>query len=136
MAQGRRDSGAGVTGSDASVAQLRAICLALPEVTERTSHGSPSWFVRGKRTVVTLADHVHGDPHLAIWVPAPPGAQQEMVDAEPTRFFVPPYVGHRGWLGMRLDVEPDGPDWDEVRGIVTEAFRQVAPNTLVVRLGG
>ena len=95
------------------VERLRDVCLALPEVTERLSHGGPAWFVREKRTVARLAEHHHGDPHVALWVPAPPGVQEEMVDAEPRRFFRPPYVGHRGWLGLRLDVEPDGPDRDE-----------------------
>ena len=57
-----------------------------------------------------------------------------MVAAEPDRFFVPPYVGHRGWLGMRLDTEADGPDWEEVREVITDAFRHVAPKTLAARL--
>lgn len=119
---------------DAVVERLRALCLALPEATERVSHGSPTWFVRGTKTFVTLADHTHGDPHLAIWAAAPPGAQEELVAAEPDRFFRPPYVGHRGWLGMRLDVEAGGPDWDEVREVVTDAYRLIAPKALVARL--
>lgn len=61
------------------VERLRALCLALPETTERQSHGSPSWFVRGRKTFVRLADHTHGDEHLAFWAAAPPGAQQELV---------------------------------------------------------
>ncbi|MEJ2861432.1 MmcQ/YjbR family DNA-binding protein [Actinomycetospora flava] len=116
------------------VERLRQVCLALPEATEKISHGSPSWFVR--RMFVSYVGHHHGDEHLAIWVAAPEGAQEEMVTAEPARFFVPPYVGHRGWLGMRLDVEPEGPDWDEVREVVTDAYRVVAPRRLAARLGG
>jgi hypothetical protein len=111
---------------------LRARCLALPEATEKVSHGSPSWFVR--RMFVTLADHHHGDPHLALWAAAPPGVQGELVAAAPDRFFVPPYVGHRGWIGLRLDVEPGGPDWDEVREVVTDAYRLIAPKRLVAQL--
>ncbi|EXG80584.1 MmcQ/YjbR family DNA-binding protein [Cryptosporangium arvum] len=112
---------------------LRRICLALPEATERISHGAPTWAVRDKRTFVTFADHVHGDEHVAFWCPAPPGVQEEMVAVEPERFFRPPYVGPSGWLGVRLD----GPDvdWDEITEIVTEAYRCVAPKTLVARLG-
>ena len=112
------------------VERLRALCLALPEVTERLSHGEPTWFVRGKRTFVTFADH-HHDDHLAFWCAAPPGAQQQMVDAEPERFFRPPYVGGRGWLGVRLDVALD---WEEIAEIVLDAYRTIAPAKLVAQL--
>ena len=105
---------------------LRKLCLALPETTERLSHGEPAWFVRGKKTFVMFADHHHDDV-LAFWCPAPPGAQEELVRTEPGRFFRPPYVGHRGWLGVRLDVDVD---WGEIDRIVREAYRQVAPKTL------
>lgn len=111
--------------------RLRAICSALPEVTERLSHGHPAWFVREKKTLVTLHDDHHGDGRVAIWAPAPPGVQTTLVDAEPHRFFVPPYVGGRGWLGVRLDVDVD---WAEITGIVTDAYRLVAPKTLVGQL--
>jgi hypothetical protein len=107
--------------------------MALPEVTERPSHGAPTWFVRDKRSFVTLwaeGHHDHEFPHL--WCAAPPGAQQELVDAEPHRFFRPPYVGGRGWLGVRLDIELD---WNEIVGVCTDAYRVVAPSRLVGRLG-
>ena len=118
---------------DVLVERLRAVCLALPEVTEKVSHGSPSWFVR--RMFATFVGRHHGDVHLSLWAAAPEGTQGEMVAAAPDRFFVPPYVGHRGWLGMRLDVEPAGPDWEEVREVVTDAYRHIAPRRLTVRLG-
>src|SRR5690606_20069378 len=111
--------------------RLRGLCLALPEVTERLSHGEPTWFVRGKKTFVMYADH-HHDDRLAFWCAAPPGAQQELVAQDPARFFRPPYVGHRGWLGVYLDV--DGVDWDEIAELVTDAYRQIAPKSLVARL--
>ena len=113
------------------VARLRQICLALPEMTERSSHGEPAWFVQGKKTVVTLDDHHHGGEHLAFWCPAPDGVQQEMVEQEPSRFFRPPYVGGRGWLGVRID---NSPDWDEVAQIVKDAYRMVAPKKLIALL--
>lgn len=108
--------------------RLRALCADLPEVTERVSHGSVTFFVRGKRTVMYLTDDHHGDGRLALIYPAPPGAQEEVVRAEPKRFFRPPYVGHRGWIGLRIDVDPD---WDEVADVLDEAYRLVAPKTLV-----
>lgn len=112
---------------------VRAICLDLPEATERLSHGSPTFFVGGKKTFVSYLDDHHGDGRLALWCAAPPGAQAELVSAEPDRFFVPPYVGHRGWLGVRLDRDPD---WDEIAEIVRDAYRQVAPKRLSARLDG
>ncbi|WP_431918945.1 MmcQ/YjbR family DNA-binding protein [Nonomuraea jabiensis] len=110
--------------------RLRALCLALPEVTERPSHGEPTWFVRGKKTFVMFADH-HHDDRLAFWCAAPPGAQGELVAEDPERFFRPPYVGHRGWLGVYLDVEVD---WAEVAEIVADAYRQIAPKSLIARM--
>lgn len=104
--------------------RLRALCLALPEVTEKVSHGEPTWFVR--KTFVMYADH-HHDDRLAFWCAAPPGAQEELVAADPERFFRPPYVGGRGWLGVRLDRDPD---WDEIAEIVRDAYREVAPRKL------
>jgi hypothetical protein len=109
--------------------RLRALCMALPEVTEKVSHGEPTWFV--KKSFVTFADH-HHDDRLAFWCAAPPGAQEELVAADPDRFFRPPYVGGRGWLGVYLDV-PDV-DWTEITEIVTDAYRQVASKRLVARL--
>ncbi|MEU7815915.1 MmcQ/YjbR family DNA-binding protein [Pseudonocardia sp. NPDC049154] len=105
--------------------RLRALCLALPEVTEKVSHGEPTWFVR--KTFVTFADH-HHDDRLAFWCAAPPGVQEELVATDPKRFFRPPYVGTRGWVGVRLDVEVD---WDEIAELVTEAYRTVAPRKLI-----
>jgi hypothetical protein len=119
------------TVSDDVLAQLRKVCLTLPEVTERLSHGSPTWFVRGKKTLATYVDNHHGDGRLAIWCPAPPGVQGALVTEEPDRFSVPAYVGHRGWLGVRLDRDLG---WDEVGGIVEDAYRLVAPKKLIAEL--
>lgn len=111
--------------------RLRKLCLALPETTERISHGEPTWFVRGKKTFVMYANH-HHDDRLAFWCAAPDGAQQALVAADPQRFFVPPYVGHRGWIGVRLDVP--GADWDAIAELVEDAYRVVAPARLVAGL--
>jgi hypothetical protein len=110
--------------------RLRKLCLSLPETTERLSHGEPTWFVRDKKVFVMFADH-HHDDRVGFWCAAPPGAQDVLVGSAPERYFVPPYVGHRGWLGVLLDVPVD---WDEVSAIVTDAYRMVAPKTLVQAL--
>jgi hypothetical protein len=113
---------------EAVLERLRALCLALPEVTERLSHGAPTFFVRGKRAfVMVMTDH-HGDGRFALWCAAPDGMQKMLVEADPERFFVPPYVGHRGWLGVRLDRVLH---WDEVTGIAEDAYAEVAPKRLV-----
>jgi hypothetical protein len=111
-----------------ALGRLREICLALPETSERLSHGEPTFFVRGKRAFVMLADNHHGDGRFAIWCAAPTGMQATLVEADPERFFVPPYVGHRGWLGFRLD-RPYEPD--DLAGICEDAYAEVAPKKLV-----
>lgn len=111
-------------------ARVRRICTALPEVTEKVSHGGPSFFA--KKQFVQLwpaGHHDHGFPHL--WCAAPPGAQEQLVAAEPDRLFRPPYVGGRGWVGVRLDGRVD---WDRVEDLCEDAYRTVAPARLVARL--
>ena len=107
---------------------IRGICLGLPETSERLSHGAPTFFIRDKRAfLMVLTDH-HGDGRFAIWCAAGQGVQSMLVEADPERFFVPPYVGHRGWLGLRLD---RGLDPDELAGIAEDAYAEVAPARLV-----
>ena len=110
--------------------RLRRICMALPEATERLSHGEPTWFVRDKKVFVTSSNH-HHDDRVAFWCAAPAGAQEAFVASDPERFFRPPYVGHRGWLGVRLDGEID---WTELAELLTDAFRVVAPKSLAAKL--
>jgi hypothetical protein len=114
------------------VERLRRICLALPEVNERLSHGSPSFFVRDKKQFVSVDDHHHGVDHLGFWCPAPAGAQEALIADDPDQYFRPPYVGHRGWVGVRIDRDPD---WAEITEIVHDAYRQVAPKSLSAQLG-
>jgi hypothetical protein len=112
-----------------ALGRVRGICLGLPGTSEKVSHGAPTFFV--KKVFVTFYDDHHGDGRVAIWCPAPQGAQALMVESEPERFFVPPYVGHRGWLGLRLDVDPD---WEEVRAVIEEGWRTIAPKKLLAEL--
>jgi hypothetical protein len=110
--------------------RLREICLGLPETSERLSHGAPTFFVREKRAfLMVLTDH-HGDGRFAIWCAAADGMQAMLVEADPDKYFVPPYVGYRGWLGVRLD---RGLDWGELAGIAEDAYAEVAPAKLVER---
>ncbi|MBJ8344172.1 MmcQ/YjbR family DNA-binding protein [Antrihabitans sp. YC2-6] len=102
--------------------RLRALCLSQPNATERISHGEPAWFVRKSPQFLTMADH-HHDDRVAFWAAAPAGAQQDWVARDPARFFVPPYVGGRGWIGVYLDVEQN---WDDIADIVDDAYRTVA----------
>jgi hypothetical protein len=108
--------------------RIRRICLAFPETSERLSHGEPTFFVREKRSFLMVVTDHHGDGRFAVWCAAADGMQRMLVDADPERFFVPPYVGHRGWLGVRLD---RGLDWDELAGIAEDAYAEVAPARLV-----
>lgn len=109
--------------------EVRTLCLGLPETSERVSHGAPSFFVREKRLFATVMTDLHGDGRFALWCAAADGVQGLLVAADPDRYFVPPYVGHRGWLGVRLD--RGGVDPDELAGILEDAYAEVAPAKLV-----
>ncbi len=111
-----------------ALARVRALCLALPQVSERASHGRPAFFIEDKRSFLSFMDNHHHDGRLALWCAAPEGVQAAAVAADPKRYFVPPYVGHRGWLGVRLD---RGLEWDEVAGAIEDAYALVAPARLV-----
>jgi hypothetical protein len=112
-------------------AAVRESCLWLPEAEEFMSHGSPNFRVRGKTFATFVVNH-HGDGRVALWLPAPPGAQDAHIRASPKHFFVPPYVGPRGWLGVHLD---RGIDWKRVTGLVREAYEKVAPPALRAAVG-
>jgi hypothetical protein len=112
--------------------RLRPACLGLPAVTERESHGAPTFFVQGKRAFVNAwveGHHDHTFPHL--WCAAPAGSQEALIGLDPAAYFRPPYVGGRGWVGVRLDV---GLPWDDVVDRCEEAYRAVAPARLVAEL--
>ncbi len=110
---------------------VREACLWLPEAEEFLSHGSPNFKVRGKTFATYVVNH-HGDGRIALWLNLPPGAQQSYVDADPARFFVPPYVGPRGWLGVRLDKRVP---WTRLVTLVREAYERVAPAALRLAIG-
>jgi len=113
------------------VARLRALCLAFPEANERVSHGEPTWFAGKGKVFAMLDNHHHGSEHLSVWLPVPPGLQEELVSAEPVRFFRPPYVGSAGWVGVVLDRKPD---WELTAKLLREAFVHVAGARLRAKL--
>jgi len=103
--------------------KLRKLIAALPETSEKLSHGAPT-FWGGKKTFATFHDNHHGDGRVALWCKVPEGAQETLVEADPESFFVPPYVGPSGWVGVRLDRSVD---WELVAGLLEEGWRMGAP---------
>lgn len=120
--------------------RVRSIALALPGVSERVSHGEPCFFVGKTRALCYYHDNHNGDGRVSLWCPATEGVQDELVSAEPARFFRPPTSARgafSGWLGVYLDTTGDDEaDWEEVAAIVEDAYRLVAPRTLVAELDG
>jgi hypothetical protein len=119
-------------GDDAR-ARLAEICLALPEVAERVEGRHASFLVRRKKFAYYLDDH-HGDGRLAACCRAVPGENTVLAAADPVRFFIPPYIGPRGWVGLYLDVDPV--DWDEVVELVVDSYLLVAPKRLAAVVTG
>jgi hypothetical protein len=117
--------------SAAALERVRAICLALPEVVERSSHDAPSFFVGGKRCFAMFMDNHHGDGRLASSCAAADGLQQALISGSPAAYFRPPYVGHRGWVGVHVDREAA---WEEIAGVLEDAWACVAPGRLVERV--
>jgi hypothetical protein len=107
--------------------RLSELCFSLPEVTEKEAWGEPTFRVRDKMFAMFTDNH-HGDGRIALWCKAPLGMQEILVDADPERFYRPPYVGPKGWIGIRLDAEVD---WQEVRSLLAEAWRMTAPRKLL-----
>jgi len=112
-----------------AIARLRRICLALPDVTEKIAWGEPTW--RAPKIFAQLETHHHGVERVAVWLPARPGVQEALVEEDPAHYFRPPYVGVKGWVGVRIDNDPD---WRAVAGLVAEAYREVAPARQRARL--
>jgi len=112
-----------VSAAAERLAFVREIALGLPGTEERLSHGAPCFFVGGK-TFVYFHDNHHGDARLCLWVAAETGMQSAFVESDPDAYFVPPYVGHRGWLGVRLDRALDD---DAIAGAIEDAHTAVAP---------
>jgi hypothetical protein len=109
--------------------RVRRLCAALPESTEKLSHGEPTFFVR-KKVFAMFANNHHNDGHIAVWLPAPFGIQEMLIAASPEKYFKPPYVGVRGWVGVELARVSD----EELDFHLRQAWRQIAPKTLQAEL--
>jgi hypothetical protein len=127
----RSPESASPPGPAAALERLRGLCLALPHCTERPSHGETAWFVAGRVMFATTADR-HHDDRTAFWAAAPAGVQEHLVASDPARFFRPPYVGGRGWIGVFLDVPVD---WRQVEDLLLDAWLQAAPARLRAEAG-
>ena len=116
-----------LTASDRTLDRLRAICLVLPEAVEKETWDAPTFRVRDK--IFAMVHPRDGAP--SCWCKAPSGAQEILVTAAPERFFRPPYVGHKGWIGIRLAPEPD---WVEMAYLISRSYRMTAPKRLAARI--
>jgi hypothetical protein len=114
----------GTSPSDAALDRVRAICHPFPGVEEKLSHGTPAFFVRGRMFVMFVDDH-HGDDRFGVWCKSDHEEQRRLVAADPVRFFVPPYVGVKGWVGVRLD--GTGTDWIELAILLERGWTALAP---------
>ena len=117
------------TIAEEQLQRVRSICSTLPEATEKLSHGEPTFFVR-KKVFAMFANNHHNDGRIAVWLPVPPGMQGMLIEADPAKFFKPPYVGVRGWVGIELAQMSD----DELTYHLYNAYRQIAPQKLRLRL--
>ena len=106
--------------------RVRRICSALPETTERLSHGEPTFFVN-KKVFVMFADNHHNDGHIAVWLPVPSGFQTALIETNPQTFFKPPYMGTRGWIGIELDRISD----KDLTFQIQMAWELIAPKRLL-----
>jgi predicted DNA-binding protein (MmcQ/YjbR family) len=116
-----------VSDAGPALERLSAICLDLPEATREDSGRHAGFRVRGRTFAYFLDDH-HGDGIVGLNAKAAPGVAEQLIDGSPDRFYRPAYLGHRGWVGMRLDTPAI--DWDEVAGVVVESYRLCAPRSL------
>ena len=116
--------------SNQQIERVRQLCLALPETSERLSHGEPTFFVH-KKVFVMFANNHHDDGHIAVWLPVPPGIQTALIESSPAVYFRPPYVGHRGWVGIELAQIGD----EDLSYHIRVAWELTAPKRLLSSVG-
>jgi len=111
--------------------RIRSHCLSFPGTSERISHGAPMFYIDGKKSFAQYHVNHHGDGRIALWCAAPPGAQSVWTASAPEFYFVPPYVGHLGWVGIRLD---RGAGWEDISGTLDEAYLCRAPKKYLQKM--
>jgi hypothetical protein len=111
--------------------RIRDLCLSLPGTSERTSHGAPTFFIQDKKSFVQYHLDHHGDGKIALWCAAPSGVQMMLVESRPTIYYIPAYVGHLGWIGVRLDRDAS---WEEIASVIGDAYLAKAPKKLIALL--
>ncbi|NBC68252.1 MmcQ/YjbR family DNA-binding protein [Paenibacillus sacheonensis] len=116
---------------DRLYAKASEYCLSFPGTSERESHGSSAFFIDGKKAFVHFRNNHHGDGNIGIWCAAPPGVQQLLTAGNPDVYYVPAYVGHLGWVGVRLD-RADG--WEEIAAAIGDAYAARAPKKYLAQL--
>jgi hypothetical protein len=111
--------------------RIRELCLSLPGTSERTSHGAPTFFIQDKKSFVQYHTNHHGDGRIALWCAAPLGVQMMLVESQPNLYYIPAYVGHLGWIGIRLDRDAA---WEEISSVIGDAYLTRAPKKLIALL--
>jgi hypothetical protein len=111
--------------------RIRELCLSFPGTSERTSHGAPTFFIQDKKSFVQYHVNHHGDGRIALWCAAPSGVQMMLVESQPNLYYIPAYVGHLGWIGIRLDRDAE---WEEISSVVGDAYLCRAPKKLIALL--
>lgn len=115
--------------TEAQLNRVHNICFEFPKVTERPSHGQPTFFVR-KKVFVMFADNHHNDGRTAVWAAASPGLQEQLINTNPKTFFKPPYVGTKGWIGIQLNQIND----DDLQFYISDSWFMIAPKKLQAQL--
>ncbi|WP_246096139.1 MmcQ/YjbR family DNA-binding protein [Paenibacillus sinopodophylli] len=111
--------------------RVRALCLSFPGTSERISHGAPTFFVAEKKSFVQFHNNHHNDGKVALWCAAPEGMQAQLIESDSAVYFRPGYVGHLGWIGVRLDRDAE---WHDLVGVIQDAYLTKAPKKLLVDL--
>src|SRR5438045_1657580 len=115
-------------GAEEHLRRVRQMCMALPQTTEKLSHGAPTFFAE-KRVYAMFVDNHHNDGHLSVWIPVPPDSQATLIKTQPQKFLMPSYVGCKGWVGVELDAMGD----DELGFHLCEAWRLIAKKKIPPR---
>ena len=119
--------------SNPALAKLREICLSMPDAFEKEAWGECTFRVTGGSMFAMTDNNHHGSGHLAVWIKAPAMVQEILVNSDPKRFFVPPYMGKKGWVGVRIDYKVK---WDQTAAILNDGYLMSAPRQVRAKTPG